>query len=314
MRACRERYCDISVVRDVSDNDERNVGDDTNDVKSTRLCFFEWGQSQSDQNTIFLVHATGFHARCWDQTIAHLEDRHVIAIDMRGHGRSSNVGPFGWLHFGADIVAIIKSLDLNDIVAVGHSMGGHAVIQAMIKMPERFHRSVLVDPVILPPEVYNFDTSKQASFPGLNGKHPVARRRNEFVDELAMYKHLKGRGSYSSWTDECLRDYCRYGLVRNKTGDGYVLACPPTVEASIYGGSSSLDIYEKIGGIHVPVTVLRAYQSDSTGTEIDFSRSPTWADLADCLPRGRDVYLPELTHFMPMQDPKLVADFILDLR
>jgi len=44
--------------------------------------------------------------------------------------------------------------------------------------------------------------------------------------------------------------------------------------------------------------------------EMDFSASPTWPELAAQFPRGQDVHLPELTHFIPMQDPQLVADFI----
>ena len=40
---------------------------------------------------------------------------------------------------------------------------------------------------------------------------------------------------------------------------------------------------------------------------MDFSQSPTWEGLADAFPRGRDVYRPELTHFIPMQRPELVA-------
>jgi len=43
---------------------------------------------------------------------------------------------------------------------------------------------------------------------------------------------------------------------------------------------------------------------------MDFSKSPTWPQLADGFPAGRDVYLPELSHFMPMQAPELVANYI----
>jgi hypothetical protein len=45
---------------------------------------------------------------------------------------------------------------------------------------------------------------------------------------------------------------------------------------------------------------------------MDFASSPTWESLAAQFPRGRDVYLPELSHFMPMQDPELTARFIAD--
>ena len=46
---------------------------------------------------------------------------------------------------------------------------------------------------------------------------------------------------------------------------------------------------------------------------MDFSLSPTWPELATRFPRGRDVYLPHLTHFIPMQDPALVARFVADV-
>jgi len=55
---------------------------------------------------------------------------------------------------------------------------------------------------------------------------------------------------------------------------------------------------------------LRALPRDASSQEVDFSASPTWPELADQFQRGQDVLLPELSHFIPMQDPSLVADFI----
>jgi hypothetical protein len=43
---------------------------------------------------------------------------------------------------------------------------------------------------------------------------------------------------------------------------------------------------------------------------MDFSKSPTWPELADQFEHGQDVYLPGLTHFIPMQEPRMVAAFI----
>jgi pimeloyl-ACP methyl ester carboxylesterase len=43
---------------------------------------------------------------------------------------------------------------------------------------------------------------------------------------------------------------------------------------------------------------------------MDFSASPTWDKVAAQFPNGRDVSLPHLSHFIPMQDPALVARFI----
>ena len=61
-----------------------------------------------------------------------------------------------------------------------------------------------------------------------------------------------------------------------------------------------------------PVRVLRAQERDHSRQEMDFSSSPTWSGLADYLPNGRDYHFPDLTHFVPMQAPELVAAHILD--
>ena len=274
-------------------------------VNGVDLCWFEWGEQFRTAGTVLLVHATGFHARCWDQTVASLGDRHVIAVDMRGHGRSSKQPPYTWDVFGRDLAAFVEELDLNQVVGAGHSMGGHSLCQATAAAPSRFRRLVLVDPVILSPEAYD-------AFVPMSGEdHPVSRRRNQFDDPQAMFDNLQGKGSYGLWQEQVLHDYCEYGLLPNPDGPGYILACPPLVEATIYTGSAGTRIFELLARIDMPVTILRAEPRDQSHSQMDFSKSPTWPDLAGQFSQGKDVYLPELTHFIPMQAPDLVARYIV---
>ena len=64
--------------------------------------------------------------------------------------------------------------------------------------------------------------------------------------------------------------------------------------------------------VKVTVKVLRARQRTGERENLmDFSLSPTWPELASQFEQGEDIYLPELTHFIPMQDPDLVARHIL---
>ena len=70
------------------------------------------------------------------------------------------------------------------------------------------------------------------------------------------------------------------------------------------------NLYSLIPTIKIPVVVLRAKPRDTSSQEMDFSASPTWPELADQFQQGQDVLLPELTHFIAMQDPGLVVDFI----
>lgn len=285
----------------------------TVDLDGIRLTYFESGGQYRAAGTCLLVHATGFHARCWDRTIELLGDRHVITLDMRGHGRSDKTPPYSWLQFGSDVTQFVNSLDLYDVVGVGHSMGGHSVTQAAAAAPSRFARLVLIDPVILSPEAYQHRDQGQSAWMSESSQHPVARRKNNFDSSDAMFANFEGRGSYGLWREDVLRDYCEYGILPNPDGPGFVLACPPDVEASIYMGSSGVDILDLVTQIQVPVTVLRAEMREQDRGVMDFSKSPTWDQLASQFPQGRDVYLPHLTHFIPMQDPALTARYILGL-
>ena len=49
----------------------------------------------------------------------------MVAIDLAGHG-DSGVNRENWAiaNFGADVAAVAHALQLEDIVLVGHSMGG----------------------------------------------------------------------------------------------------------------------------------------------------------------------------------------------
>ena len=279
------------------------------------LHYFQWGDEGRDVPVVLLVHATGFHARCWDQTVAALPSGYrVVALDMRGHGRSDKIGPYTWDRFSQDLAEFVDHLGLSDAIGVGHSMGGHCITYVAALRPKAFSRLLLVDPVILPPEVYADD--RRGEFAGPE-EHPVARRRNHWASWQEMYEHFVDRAPFSTWQPAVLADYCRYGVLPNPEGEGWVLACPPLVEASIYFGSSGSEaganIYARIAEIDAPVVVLRARPRDfAASANMDFSTSPTWDRLAAQFKHGRDVPLARHNHFIPMQDPALVADFICD--
>lgn len=275
-----------------------------------RLTCYEWGAKDARDTALF-VHATGFHARCWDRTVAALpEGWRAIAVDMRGHGTSDKREPYVWETFGRDLEELVSAFDLRQAVGVGHSMGGHCVTQVAARLPDAFRRLVLVDPVIFDPEAYA--TDRYRGYDSAED-HPVARRRNQWASWEEMFERFRDRPPFSLWRPEVLEDYCRYGVLPRSDGQGYELACPPLVEASIYLGNTQTDIHHLIPEVRVPVVVMRARGRDpDAAPELDFSRSPTWPGLADTFPDGRDVYLPSLTHFIPMQEPEMVARFVVD--
>lgn len=94
-----------------------------------------------------------------------------------------------------------------------------------------------------------------------------------------------------------------------------MLACPPLVEAAVLAGrdSEGADILPVLDRITMPVRVLRARAPEPGETPAPFTASPTAPDLASRLPDAVDVYLPHLSHFIPMEAPDLVARQIIEV-
>ena len=139
--------------------------------------------------------------------------------------------------------------------------------------------------------------------------HPVARRKNNWRDAREMFERFKNRAPFDSWQPKILKDYCDYALLPTDEDGFRRLACNPLNEAAVYlSNAGSGVILEQIPEIRTPVTLLRA-PTDENFVD-DMTKSPTWPGLAQALPCCREVYLPDHNHFIPMQDPDLVAHYI----
>jgi len=261
-----------------------------------RLAVWEW---PGEGPPLLFAHATGFHGRCWDHIVRLYPGRRALALEFRGHGRSSKPAPpIPWPDFAGDVLAVARHFQIRDAVAVGHSMGGHSLVAAAILQPEIFAALVLVDPVLFPPAYYSAPPPDAAY---------IARRRNQWASPEEMFERFRPRLPFSRWQPDALRNYCDYALLPE--GDAYVLACPPALEAAIYGHCNAPEnnLYAGIPGIVAPVTVLRA-GATPTGVTLDLNASPTAADVGSKFPHGRDIFLPGHNHYIPMEAPHLVAE------
>jgi pimeloyl-ACP methyl ester carboxylesterase len=244
------------------------------------------------------------HARTWNQIIARMPNRRAIAFDMRGHGLSAKPeSPYEWHLFGEDTAALARALGLRGATGVGHSMGGHSLALAAAMAPEAFAELILIDPVIMPPALYTGRPREP---------HFARRRRNQWTSPDEMFESFKDRLPFRTWDPAVLRDYCDYGLVPAVDGNGYVLACPPEIEASIYEASTLRDanISDRLGEIEAPVTVIRAPRfMPSQEGPMDMTASLTAPDLATRFRHGRDIVV-QHSHFIPMEAPELVAEHV----
>jgi pimeloyl-ACP methyl ester carboxylesterase len=96
--------------------------------------------SSANTTPIIFLHGVYFDHHLWDNQIAQINDRTVIAIDMPLHGASKiNIKDDWRLKDCADmLLEILDSLSINKVIAVGHSWGSMTIVRAANKNPNRF--------------------------------------------------------------------------------------------------------------------------------------------------------------------------------
>ncbi|MGB3200150.1 MAG: alpha/beta fold hydrolase, partial [Nodosilinea sp.] len=133
-------------------------------LRGRESCICHWGPEQGPK--VLCLHGILEHGAAWDAVADTLAQQgyHVIAPDLRGHGRSAHAGPDGGyqlMDFLGDMDSFTQALATQSpVVLVGHSMG--AVLSAVLTSlrPERFSRLVLVEPVV-PAAAKSEDTPSQ---------------------------------------------------------------------------------------------------------------------------------------------------------
>jgi pimeloyl-ACP methyl ester carboxylesterase len=110
------------------------------DLPDVRLFYTDNGEGPP----LLLVHGWGSDSHQWSWHIESLARRHrVIAVDLRGHGRSSvPSGPYSPQVIAADLAALLHAIDVSAVVGVGHAMGAQVVSVLAVEQP-RLARAVV---------------------------------------------------------------------------------------------------------------------------------------------------------------------------
>lgn len=99
------------------------------------------------QRTIVFLHGFGGQAKQWIYQLQHFSNAsRVIAIDLRGHGRSDKPSSqYDMAQIQADIESVLDRLGVNErIILVGHSYGGAVATEFSVQHPQRIERLILI--------------------------------------------------------------------------------------------------------------------------------------------------------------------------
>ena len=96
---------------------------------------------------VVLVHGWSCDRSYWKEQVEYLAPQYqLVVMDLAGHGESGmGRKDYTVAAFGADVAAVVDSLQLKSVVLVGHSMGADVVVEAAKRLPGRVAGLVWID-------------------------------------------------------------------------------------------------------------------------------------------------------------------------
>ncbi|MRG90697.1 alpha/beta fold hydrolase [Polyangium spumosum] len=234
---------------------------------------------------VLLLHGLGSSVLDWELQVPALAERYkVVAVDLRGHGRSEKPpGPYRITTFAADVAQVLGELALGPAHVVGISMGGMVGFQLAVDAPSLVRSLVVVNsapafvPRTLGERLVVLQRLVALRVLGLRGLAPkIAKKNLPRPDQEALRQTLAARLAQN---DEAA--YC-------------------AATRAILGWS----VAERIGTIACPVLVV-------TGDQ-DYTPVASKRAYAARIPRARVAVVADSRHCTPLDQPEAFNRLLLD--
>jgi lipase len=168
---------------------------------------------------------------------------HVVAPDLRGHGRSDWEPPWSIEQHLEDL---LESVPEDARLWVGHSFGGRLVLELAARHPERIDRGVLLDPALWVPPHYALEQAE------------AARADRSYGSVAEAVDARLASGSVFGAPRELLEEDFREHLAAGDDGRLRLRYCRSTVVAA-YGEMSRVPPQQRL---EVPLLVARALEAE----------------------------------------------------
>jgi lipase len=109
-----------------------------------------WGSE--DLPPVVCLHDVRGHARRFERLARVLESsRHVVAYDLRGHGRSPWSPPHTLEQHAEDLAEVMSECDIDQAGLIGDGFGARIAIEFAVSHQERINSLTLLEPPLAPP-------------------------------------------------------------------------------------------------------------------------------------------------------------------
>ncbi len=262
-------------------------------MRHQRFHFLEWGDPANQ--SVLLLHGSNQSAHSFDLVSLQLADRfHVFALDQRGHGDSEwcRDADYSSEAMGLDAAAFIDAMGLDQLIVVGHSMGGQNAMRLTLSHPERVTKLVLVD---IGPEV---------SSDGAKTIRRFVTETREFDDIDHFVARVQEYDPYRS--REHIERTVKYNMLERADGKfvskhDHGERLKATGEHRQRGDRFSLDDVR-----HLPMPMLLIRGADSNILTAEAAER-----FADAVPDGRLVTVPKAGHNVHGQNTPAFLDAVV---
>jgi non-heme chloroperoxidase len=262
---------------------------DTSD--GTRIHFRDWGTGRP----IVFVAPWAMCSDWWDIPVINLTEQggwRCVTFDRRGHGRSDDpCHGYDYDTLSDDIAAVLESLDLKNVVLVGHSLGGGEVARYLTR-----HRSERVSHAVLiaPSTPFNLKT---ADNPGGKSKEEIEKTRESL------------RHDFPRIVAEAAPDF--FGMPKNPTSPQtldwwcrmLLDRCSVKVLWDLWAVLSETDFRPELRTIRTPTLILQGDIDKSASLELN--ARPTH----ELIPGSRLIVYENAAHGLPYtHTDRMLAD------
>jgi pimeloyl-ACP methyl ester carboxylesterase len=265
----------------------------------------DWG---GDGPPLVLLHPNGFCAGVFDPLAQILRHEYrTIGIDLRGHGTSDAPTTYeecGFVAAAGDVVAMLDSLGLDDVLILGESLGGGTGILVDELRPGLVRRMLLCEPIAMagPP-----GRPGVPPLPGAESENHMSaaarRRRAVWADRATVRASYGSRPPLNVMEPAALDGYVRWGF-RDRPDGQVELSCPPQVEAWFFECGTRADgapaSFEHLASLSAGVTIVSA-----DGTDLPAGMFEAQAEQA-----GIELLTVHGTHFFVQEDSERAAALV----
>jgi pimeloyl-ACP methyl ester carboxylesterase len=210
---------------------------------------------------LVITHGNGFaidgYRVFWEPLLDRFD---VVLFDMRNHGRNRPSGADGhhYQQFARDIGSVNRAAKARlrpgqAIAGVFHSMSARSAMKHAIEGGWYWDALVLFDPPSMPPRTHRlYEIMRTFEFKLLDWS---CNRPDRFASPEESIKGFRESRAASRWLPQAMEDMGR-AVIRPAPTGGWELTCQRELEAAVYLGALTLDLWPAASALGGPVKLI----------------------------------------------------------